>query len=109
MILFFKRLFHRPIYRIDIINWAIRHHSQYHGVCGALHDGLETVNVYAAVSDVFPAHKYENAHHLFNASDERKYWWAPKYWWSPSDWSGDRMRYIKWLRDVYKYDKEDIS
>lgn len=45
MKLFFKRLFFRPIYRVDVIDWAIKHHKKYEGICMALYDGQKHAGI----------------------------------------------------------------
>lgn len=127
MKLFFKRLFFRPIYRVDIIDWAIKHHKEYEGVCMALYNSLkhagiknhqylspngDTYWIGLTINDlfeIFPAHNYNNAHHLFNA-------WSLPYesrnnylWWESRDWDGGRLDYLNWLRGEYENDKTPIK
>lgn len=125
MKLFFKRLFFRPIYRVDVIDWAIKHHKKYEGVCMALYDGLKHAGIKKRpipfpegntswmvltindVFEIFPAHNYANAHHLFNARNLRFENYS--LWWSSRDWDGGRLDYLKWLREQYKDDKTPIK
>lgn len=104
MNLFLKKLFRKPIYRVDILNHAIRHHRRNNGVCSAIDEGLYAIGInvnYDAILLIFPAHNFMNASQLFGAE-------ANAYWWPQGDWSGGRMEYLLWLRDQYKDDKEDL-
>ena len=127
MKLFFKRLFFRPIYRVDVIDWAIKHHEKYEGVCMALYDGLKHAGIkkrqYLSpegvthwmriimndVFEIFPAHNYANARHMFNAWN---LWYENSnnsLWWESRDWDGGRLDYLNWLRGEYENDKTPIK
>ncbi len=127
MKLFFKRLFFRPIYRVDVIDWAIKHHKKYEGICMALYDGLKHAGIkkrqYLSpegithrmriiindVFEIFPAHNYANARHMFNAWN---LWYEDSntsLWWESRDWDGGRLDYLNWLRGEYEDDKTPIK
>lgn len=126
MKLFFKKLFFMPIYRVDVIDWAIKHHKKYNGICAALYDGLKYAGIkkhqYLSregntswigliindVFEIFPTHRLINAR-CFNTWDLPYGNCNNSLWWERGDWSNGRLDYLKWLREQYKDDKTSIK
>lgn len=102
--LIIKRIFHRPIYRIDILNWSLSHATLYSGVCCAIRNGLKMAGLDDTLSwCAFPKHTIRNALDFRIETDEDGYWW-PRNVWKDSG----RMDYMKWLHDQYMDDRTDL-
>ena len=104
--LYWKKLFHLPIYRVDILKYALKH-KEYHkfGICNAIQRTLCDVGIfpeffYCEKTKFFPELVYDKAVR-FGAS-------GIMYWWPEGDWDSGRADFLKWLIEYYKYDKKDL-
>lgn len=106
----FKLLFHRPIYRRDILKYALKHYDEELGMCAAIQNALWKYGMTKGVSlsgvnNIFGRFfNKEIAFSNFNAySNLTLYWWS-----TDRDGWKYRKRYFKWLIERYEHDDEDL-
>ena len=101
----YKKVFSRPIYRVDILEYVKYNHELFEGLCIAIDISLlinlETNFNIQEIPQLFPKFNVNNAI-PFGASEKSSWWWRP------DDWVGGRMAYLDWLIEEYKDDKEDL-
>lgn len=103
--LLYKKVFSRPIYRVDILRDVKFNHELCDGLCTAINASCfinlrERMKIPES-SKLFPKFNINNAI-PFGASEKSMWWWRPH------DWDGGRMAYLDWLIEEYKDDKEDL-
>lgn len=105
----------KPIYRIQVLEWAKKDFmlDKYStGLCKSIGNALEYFNLCERNSLLahkipffFPLFNFQNAKKLNNADgNEYGYWWnilGKK--------SDERIKFIDWLIEQYKDDKEDLN
>lgn len=101
---FIKNLFHRPIYRKDILMYVNRK-TKLGGLCYSIHKSCEKYHFdyYSDFQKVFPLYTYENAK-KFGASGG-----GTGYWWRVGEWNNGRQEFLDWLIKQYENDKEDLT
>ena len=103
----------KPIYRIQVLEWAKKDFmlNKYPtGLCKSIADALEYFNLCERNSLLihkipffFPLFNFQNAKKLNNADgDEYGYWWKTLG-------KESRIKFIEWLIEQYKDDKEDLN
>lgn len=108
--LYWKRLFHMPIYRNDILRCALSHyHSS--GLCYAIRESLRTAGVvdtvaYRHLRVYFPLFTEKNSRR-FNRDDFNARYFTEGYWFPKYDWVR-RREFVLWLMERYKNDKTDL-
>ena len=104
-----KIFFGLPIYRVDVLAYAlnknIKSKHPASGLCSALSSALNCVKDNMSVQEVFPLFSTKTAEQFgaYVPIDSYSF-----YWWPADNWEGSRKDYLLWLIDQYKNDKEDI-
>lgn len=113
LILLWKRLFNLPVYRYDLLRYAL-HHDHRLGICNAVRGALVRAGLDEEISDVddngisiqyphiLPKFTYTNAQQ-FNGGFYHRAYWFPL-----GDWK-KRKEFIRWMMNEYKDDKTDLK
>ena len=103
-----KKLFHLPIYRIDVLKAVRENHSRHLCLCSAIAYALRPLTGLYPCSEFiqyyFPLF---GGKEVFDFGAHTNY--VGNYWWPVGDWSAGRLDYLDWLIEQYKNDKTDIS
>lgn len=122
---FYKRLFRKPIYRVDVLRLsrvlmlALHNRRGFLGLCPIVCSSLRWYGFNVVITDLY-RDGYERTigerfgFSLYNLEEARRFGaFSPSlskrydgYWWEPGDLSTGRLAYLDWLIRVYTEENE---
>jgi len=102
-----KKLFHRPIYRVDVLMAVRENHSRYKCLCNAIACTLRPLTgLYPSIEFIQYYFPLFGGRKVFDFGAYNNH--ESCYWWPVGDWSTGRLDYLDWLIEYYKNNKKDI-
>jgi hypothetical protein len=125
---FYKRLFRKPIYRVDVLRLsrvlmiALNNRRGFLGLCPIICSALRWYGFNVVIADLY-RDGYERTigerfgFSLYSLEEARRFGaFSPSlskdgydgYWWKPGDLSSGRLAYLDWLIRVYTEEDEHL-